>query len=122
LGDFAAFVEDIFGIDTVTPVPAGQPVPGVTIAGGVLSIRSNLGTANGISLSGNNLIVNRNTSPATPLGFENVEEATGESTITTFAAFDSLGNPLQINLVTVLVGQDENGTQWELFATTWPMR
>ncbi len=117
LGDFAEFVEDIFGIDTVTPVTGGQPQPGVTINNGVLSIRSNIGTANGVSLSGNNLIVNRNTSPATPLAFENVEEATGESTITTFAAFDSLGNPLQINLVTVLVGQDENGTQWELFAT-----
>ncbi len=117
LGDFAAFVEDIFGIDATTPVPAGQPTPGVTVAGGVLSIRGNVGEGNGINLSGNNLIVNRETSPSTPLSFTNVEDATGESVITTFAAFDSLGNPIQVNLVTVLTSQDENGTQWELFAT-----
>jgi len=117
LGDFAAFVEDIFGIDPTPPTNPDEPQAGVTIVGGVLSIRGNVGEANGIELSGNNLIVNRNTSPATPLAFANVEEATGESTITTFAAFDSLGNPIQVNLVTVLTGKDENGTQWELYAT-----
>ena len=117
LGDFAEFVEDIFGIDATPVTDPLQPQPGVTIAGGVLGIRGNLGEANGIQLSGNNLIVNRNVSPSTPLSFENVEDATGESTITTFAAFDSLGNPLQVNLVTTLIGKDENGTRWELFAT-----
>ncbi|MEM9488020.1 MAG: flagellar hook-basal body complex protein, partial [Myxococcota bacterium] len=45
------------------------------------------------------------------------QEADGESTLTTFAAFDSLGNPLTVNLVTVLTTKDANGTQWDFYAT-----
>lgn len=111
VGDFTAFLEDIFGIDTTVP-PAG-----VTIAGGVLGVTGNLGTANGIDFDDSNLIVNQGTSPTTPLAIDTTQEADGESTLTTFAAFDSLGNPLTVNLVTVLSSKDANGTQWEFYAT-----
>ncbi|MEM8739349.1 MAG: flagellar hook-basal body complex protein, partial [Planctomycetota bacterium] len=113
LGDFAAFVEDIFGIDTTDP-NAGVAVDAAT---GVLSITGNLGTANSIRFDDANLIVNKSVSPATPLGITTAQEADGESTFTTFAAFDSLGNPLTVNLATVLTSKDANGTQWSFFAT-----
>jgi len=111
LQEFADFVEDIFGIDTSVP-PAG-----VSIAGGVLSVTGNVGTANGINFNDTNIIVNAGTAPTTPLSLSTSQLADGESTLTTFAAFDSLGNPLTINLVTVLSTKDSNGTQWEFFAT-----
>ena len=111
VADFTAFLEDIFGIDTTVP-PAG-----VSIAGGVLSITGNIGTSNGISFDDSNLIVNQGTSPTSPLALNTSQEADGESTLTTFAAFDSLGNPLTVNLVTVLTNKDANGTEWQFFAT-----
>jgi flagellar hook protein FlgE len=111
LGDFAAFLEDIFGIDPTTP-PAG-----VGVTAGVLSIAGNPGTANGIGFDDANLIVNAGTAPASPIDIANSQQANGESTLTTFAAFDSLGNPLTVNLVTVLTSKDANGTQWDFYAT-----
>ncbi|MEM6458733.1 MAG: flagellar hook-basal body complex protein, partial [Planctomycetota bacterium] len=111
LQDFADFLEDIFGIDPTT-APAG-----VAITAGVLGITSNIGTANGIAFDDSNLIVNQGTAPTTPLDLETTQQADGESTLTTFAAFDSLGNPLTVNLVTVLTTKDSNGTQWDFYAT-----
>ncbi|MEE9404646.1 MAG: flagellar hook-basal body complex protein [Algisphaera sp.] len=117
LGDFATFTESIYGLDTSVPVDPTEPQAGVTVVAGKLSIRGNVGTGNAIGFQGNNLIVNKETAPASPLESTRVEEAVGESTLTTFAAYDSLGNPLQINLVTVLSGKDENGTTWDFYAT-----
>ncbi|MEM7626411.1 MAG: flagellar hook-basal body complex protein [Planctomycetota bacterium] len=111
VADFTAFLEDIFGIDTTVP-PAG-----VSVAGGVLSITGNPGTANGISFDDSNLIVNQGTAPTSPLSLNTSQLADGESTLTTFAAFDSLGNPLTVNLVTVLTSKDANGTEWQFYAT-----
>ncbi|MBB6430745.1 flagellar hook protein FlgE [Algisphaera agarilytica] len=111
LQDFADFLDNIFGIDQ-TAVPAG-----VSIAGGVLSVTGNVGSANGISFDDTNLIVNQGTAPSTPLQLNTSQQADGESTLTTFAAFDSLGNPLTVNLVTTLVTKDANGTQWSFSAT-----
>lgn len=111
LQDFADFLNDITGIDTTAP-PAG-----VAITGGILSITGNLGTANNIRLGNTSLIVNAGTAPSTPLASSNSQEADGESTLTTFAAFDSLGNPLTVNLVTTLTTKDANGTEWSFSAT-----
>ncbi|MEM1110053.1 MAG: flagellar hook-basal body complex protein [Planctomycetota bacterium] len=111
LQDLADFLNDIFGIDTTT-APAG-----VGIVGGVLSVTGNIGTANGIGFDDTNLIVNAGTAPSTPLQLNTSQQADGESTLTTFAAFDSLGNPLTVNLVTTLTTKDSNGTQWTFSAT-----
>ena len=109
LGDFAAFLQDIFGLDPDATIPAG-----VDVADGNLAITSNVGTANAVNLQGSNLVVNFGDSPSAPLGTTRTQEATGESTLTTFAAFDSLGNPLTVNLTTVLTGKDSDGTTWGL--------
>lgn len=111
LQDFADFLNDIFGINN-TAVPAG-----VAITGGVLSLTGNIGSANGIGFDDTNLIVNAGTAPTTPLALNTSQQADGESTLTTFAAFDSLGNPLTVNLVTTLTTKDANGTVWSFSAT-----
>ncbi|MEM9420504.1 MAG: flagellar hook-basal body complex protein [Planctomycetota bacterium] len=111
LQDFADFLDNIFGIDQTT-APAG-----VSIAGGVLSVTGNIGSANGIAFDDTNLIVNQGTAPSTPIALSTSQQADGESTLTTFAAFDSLGNPLTVNLVTTLTTKDANGTQWSFSAT-----
>lgn len=112
LQDFADFLSDIFGLDA-TAVPAA----GIAVTGGVLSLTGNIGSANGISFGDTNLIVNQGAAPSTPLQLTTSQQADGESTLTTFAAFDSLGNPLTVNLVTTLTTKDSNGTQWTFSAT-----
>ena len=111
LQDFADFLDTVLGIDE-SAAPAG-----VAITNGVLSITGNVGTANDIDIDTSNLIVNQGTAPNSPIKIEQSQEADGESTLTTFAAFDSLGNPLTVNLVTVLKEKTPNGTEWEFFAT-----
>ena len=111
LQDFADFLDTVLGID-------GSLAPaGVAVNGGALEITGNLGTANAIEIQASNLIVNQSTSPNSPLDIDTTQEADGESTLTTFAAFDSLGNPLTVNLVTVLTEKTNNGTSWEFYAT-----
>jgi len=111
--DFADFLTDIFGLDATATPAAGVAVNGT----GQLEITGNIGEANGISFGDTNLIVNQGTAPSTPLQLTTTQEADGESTLTTFAAFDSLGNPLTVNLVTTLTTKDSNGTQWTFSAT-----
>lgn len=112
--DFADFLDNIFGLDGTAVPAAGVAIDGTT---GVLSITGNIGEANGINFGDNNLIVNQGTAPSTPLQLTTSQQADGESTLTTFAAFDSLGNPLTVNLVTTLTTKDANGTQWTFSAT-----
>ena len=116
--DFADFLDTILGIDTTPTAPPAAPNPaGVVVNGGALEITGNFGTANALELQAANLIVNQGTSPSSPLDVDTTQEADGESTLTTFAAFDSLGNPLTINLVSVLSDKTPNGTSWDFFAT-----
>ncbi len=112
LQDFADFLDEIFGLDATATVPAGT-----AITGGALALTGNVGTANDINFDDTNLILNQGASPTTPITLSTTREANGESTLTTFSAFDSLGNPLTVNLVTVLANKDVNGTQWEFYAT-----
>ena len=113
LGDFMTFIQDITGIDTTT-----ANAPGVTVnALGQVVVESNSGTANELLIDPGDIIasvggVNSQpfTSPWTIL-----QEATGESARTSFIAYDSLGNPLNIDMITVLEDKNSTGTQWNFY-------
>ena len=113
LGDFMTFIQDITGIDTTT-----ANAPGVTVnALGQVVVESNTGTANELLIDPGDIIasvggVNSQpfTSPWTIL-----QEATGESARTSFIAYDSLGNPLNIDMITVLEDKNSTGTQWNFY-------
>ncbi|MEM9347907.1 MAG: flagellar hook-basal body complex protein [Planctomycetota bacterium] len=113
LGDFMAFIEDITGIDTTT-----SNAPGVTVnALGQLVVESNTGDANELLIDPGDIIASSggvNTQPFTS-PWTIVQEATGESARTSFIAYDSLGNPLNIDMITVLNDKNSTGTQWDFY-------
>jgi len=106
--DLMDFLDDVFGIDTTLGGTAG-----VTLAGGVISVEGNPGTANGIGLGDGNFLVNGST---VTIDWSDVQQADGESVRTTFAAYDSLGNPLTVDLVLVLENKDNSGATWRFYA------
>jgi flagellar hook protein FlgE len=114
LGDFTAFLEDILGIDTAQP-----GTPGVSInASGQVVVESNTGTANQILIDPGNIIANTgpgaNSQPFN-LPWDLAQEANGESIRTNFIAYDSLGNPMSIDLTVVQEDQNSTGTEWRFY-------
>lgn len=113
LGDFAAFLEQMTGIDVNTPTPAGQS-PGVTVDGtGALVITANAGEANAISIDPSD--IRNETSGRLPFSFSSTP-ANGEGLTTAFTVYDSLGNPIEVRLRLALERRDEAGTVWRFFA------
>lgn len=113
LGDFLAFVEDITGIDTTA-----SNSPGVTVnALGQVVVESNTGTANQLLIDPGDIIANFNGVNSQPFTspWEIIQEADGESARTSFITFDSLGNPLNIDLIAVLQDKNSTGTEWEFY-------
>ena len=113
--DLMDFLDDVFGIDAGAP---DSPTAGVTIDGdGRIRIESNVGAGNAARLSDANFVVNAQSSPEAPFRFENLQDADGESTRTSFVAYDTLGNAIEVDLAMTLVNKDANGTQWRYNAT-----
>lgn len=114
LQDLMDFFSDSLGIDTSLP-PAGVTIDGA----GAISITSNLGTVNAIAFDTSDIVVNAGgVTPTSPLNFTATQDADGESARTTFVAFNSLGDPITIDLAMVLEGADNTGTQWRYYATS----
>lgn len=113
LGDFMAFIEDITGIDTTT-----VGAPGVTVnALGQVVVESNSGTANELLIDPGDIIANSGTVNSQPFTqpWSTIQEADGESARTSFIAYDSLGNPLNIDMITVLEDKNSTGTEWRFY-------
>ncbi|MEZ6192792.1 MAG: flagellar hook-basal body complex protein [Phycisphaerales bacterium] len=108
--DYMAFLDDIFGIDTT--LTSATSTPGVTLVGGQILVESNIGEDNGILFEASS-IKNNN---AVSFGFTNTQDANGESTRTTFVAFDSLGDEVTIDLRFVLESKTSTGATWRYFA------
>ena len=106
--DFMDFLENTLGINTTAGGSVG-------ITGGQIQINGNEGTVNDIDMDEGDLIVNKGGgSPTLPLDWTNTE-ADGESVRTTFAAYDSLGNEMQMSLSMSLDDKNNNGTTWRYF-------
>lgn len=113
LADFMAFIEDITGIDTAQP---GSP--GVTVnALGQVVIQSNTGTANEILIDPGDIIASSGGVNSQPFSapWNIAQEATGESIRTNFIAYDSLGNPMSIDMIVVLEDKNSTGTEWRFY-------
>ena len=114
LQDLMDFLEDSLGIDS-SLAPAGIAID----AAGVITITGNTGTQNDIQIELGDFIVNQGSAtPASPLNFTATQTADGESARTTFVAFNSLGDPISIDLTMVLENADNTGTQWRYYATS----
>jgi len=111
LDDFALFLDNVLGIDTTQPTTVTS-TPGITIVGGQILVESNIGEDNGILFSASS-IKNNN---AVSYGFTGTQEANGESTRTTFVAFDSLGSEVVIDLRFILESKTTTGATWRYYA------
>lgn len=113
LGDFMTFIQDITGIDTTT-----SNAPGVTVNPlGRVVVESNMGTANEILIDPGDIIANVggvNTQPFTS-PWSTIQEADGESARASFITYDSLGNPMNIDMITVLNDKNSTGTEWDFY-------
>ncbi len=120
LGDLAAHLETALGINTD---PATGGTPGVTISDGTdwpagsLVITSNLGEINAIEMDAGS-ITNTTGVTTSPFAFTTVAEAVGggADTTTSFGAFDSLGNPVDVRLRFTMESRSNTGTTWRYYA------
>lgn len=118
LGDFAGFLEAVYGINTD---PATGGTPGVTVSdgstapAGSLLIQSNFGETNALQLNAGS-ITNTTGVIASPLSFSTITPAIGEGVTTSFKVFDSLGNPVDVRLRTALESKSETGITWRFYA------
>lgn len=110
LADLGAFLETHAGINTDT---ATGGTPGVTIVGGSLVITSNLGQANAISMDASS--IRNSTSGMLPFTFT-ATAATGEGTTTSFLAFNSLGEPVEVRLRVAMESSTSAGNVWRFYA------
>lgn len=121
--DLMTFFQQNMGIDTAV---ADTPPPGVTLEAGAAPdtahfvITGNTGTENALELGGNAITTSTGSSP---LSFADGTDAagitsnpTGESTYSSFTAYDSLGTPITVNLTAVLESKSTLGNTWRFYA------
>ncbi|MBA4028481.1 MAG: hypothetical protein C0475_05005 [Planctomyces sp.] len=118
--DLIGFFNAALGIQTgVGPNPDGT-TPGVSIdASGSLTIVSNTGADNRVEISDSNIIQFNPGGLAQGSPFDLTPDATGdgESVRTTLVAYDSLGNPVSVDVTFVLEARTGgNGTLWRYYA------
>ncbi len=124
LGDLMNFTQGSLGINTSTGINGALTPPGVTIAadpavaGGnamQLNIAGNPGETNDISLTPNDLTINRAGSTLDPFTWTKTASANGESVVSTFDVQDSLGTTIPVNVTAALVSKSNSGSTWQIF-------
>lgn len=130
--DLADFMTDALGIqssndDPQNPIPTslnnilgetGDLESGVQVVNGRLRIVSNNGVDNGVTIGLSAFSVTSDVGVVTnpTLGFGTVQEAKGQSTVTDFVVYDSLGVPLNMRITAVLESRSGTATTYRWFA------
>ncbi|MCH9656570.1 MAG: flagellar hook-basal body complex protein, partial [Planctomycetes bacterium] len=114
--DFTDFIDRTMGIQNGSGIAndAGTgSQPGVSVtAGGAFQIVGNSGTVNDLSVTIGNITSNGST---VSLPFVKSQSADGESAITDFIIFDSLGEPVTMKMTSVLESRSSNNTIFRYF-------
>ncbi|MCG3126163.1 MAG: Flagellar hook protein FlgE [Phycisphaerae bacterium] len=114
LDDFANWLERTMGIDATAGLTGN---PGVSIENGSIVIRGNAGEQNDIEITGNDFRSD-NTAAPQPFTFTKSQSADGSGVYTGLTVYDSLGNPVIVNLTMVLEATPNTGPVWRFFAET----
>lgn len=120
LGDLTAFMKDTLGIHSGGTIPndggtGGQP--GVTVtAGGQIQVVGNEGTVNDLSVSIGDMTSN---GASVPIAFTKSASADGESAITDFVVYDSLGAQINVKMTAVLESVSPSSTQFHWYVDSF---
>ncbi|MBN2374908.1 MAG: flagellar hook-basal body complex protein [Sedimentisphaerales bacterium] len=131
-GHFAAWLEDVLGINTSADLPdltaSGVDPPGVTIElDGSIKVVGNLGEKNEIILADGSITASKGSSatlPGNTLPFrftsnivtDDDRTALGESIRTSFKAYDSVGNDMDVYVTLTLESKTDDGVTWRYYA------
>ena len=120
LQELVDLMQGALGIHSGGTIPTDgntASAPGVTVTGaGEFQILGNRGAANDLLVSGSDLTVtNGALIEPTSLVFDKSESAIGESTVTDFVVFDSLGEPLTVRLSAYLESNTPSSTTFRYF-------
>jgi len=114
--DLLTLMDETIGIHsggTIQNDPNSGTQPGVFVtAGGEIEVVGNRGTVNDIEVSAGDLVQNETT---VPLTFTKSESADGESAITDFIVFDSLGQEVAVKLTAVLDSKTSSSSDFRYF-------
>jgi flagellar hook protein FlgE len=127
VGNLITFMDQAMGIQSTTnpldPIPRstdGTPsgvAPGGSIVNGQIVFTGNNGVDNAIDIGLSGMLLR------TASGTENInipwgvaQEAVGESAVTDFLVYDSLGIPLRVRMTAVLETRDSTSTTYRWFA------
>ncbi len=123
--DLMTFMEQSLGIqkppgpDPINLIPgdsSGANIGGDIIDGRITFVGNNgIDNAIDIGLSGLQLVTATG-SQQVVLPFGSIQQAVGESAVTDFVAYDSLGIPLNVRVTTVLESRDSTSTTYRWFA------
>jgi flagellar hook protein FlgE len=122
--DMMTFFQQNMGIDTT--VPTTTPPPGVTLEAGTAPnsahfvIAGNTGSQNALQINGAALTASVGSSPLSFADGTNAAGVTsnpaGESVYTSFTSYDSLGNPVEVDVTAVLQSRANSGNTWQFYA------
>jgi len=119
LDELVALMDNVIGIHSGGSLPddpnklpaAGQP--GVDIVGGQIKVVGNQGEINDIQVTVGDLTSSLTGTIALP--FMKDQSANGESAVTDFVVFDSLGQPLTVKMTAMLESRTSNSTSFRYF-------
>jgi flagellar hook protein FlgE len=113
VADLLTMYDNSIGIDSTSIPPGSGQTPGVTIDGaGQIIIQGNAGTVNNIEVSIGDLTSNGS---SVALVFSSTQTAIGESTVTDFAVFDSLGQEVKVRMSAVMESKTPSTTTFRYF-------
>lgn len=112
LQDFATWLETALALNKDVNVPGN---PGVTVENGALVIRSNAGVQNGIDITASDFSTDNAVTPL-PFQFTQTADANGSGVFTSMTAYDSLGNPVTVNVTFALESTPNAGPVWRFYA------
>lgn len=118
--DYLNFLNNALNINTTTGANPDGSTPGAALntTTGVLSLVGNTGTVNSLDVKTANIaVIGSSGASSNPFVLTTANQADGESVLTSFVAYDSLGTPLTINLrMTLESKQGGSGTTWRFYA------
>ncbi len=117
--DMMDFFKQAMGIDSSVGANPDGRTPGVTLdpATGAITVVGNTGTVDDLTIDTSDirLLDASGTFIESPFVSSKQASSDGESVRTTYEVYDSLGNPVQIDVTLVLDSKSNSGTSWRYF-------